>query len=129
MKWTKQVIQQYIDKGKQDQIYICIKEESKEGRTRQQEKTWYKLFNWISTHLWYNVEEVKSFLLAGTFGTHKMKLNTEGIEVPNESRTSQLTKEQGIFFIETILAFVKMKDIPIQITPREVQSLYDSFNN
>jgi hypothetical protein len=58
-----------------------------------------------------------------------MKLNTEEIEVPNESRTSQLTKEQGIFFIETILAFVKMKDIPIQITPREVQSLYDSFNN
>jgi len=128
MKWTKQIIQQYIDKGKQDQVYICVKEENKEWRTIAQNRTWYKLFNWISTHLWYNIEEVKSFLLAGTFGTHKMKLNTEEIEVPNESRTSKLTKEQWIFFIDTILKFVKLKDIPVEITPREIQSLYDSYN-
>lgn len=126
MKWNKEKITNYM---KDNQVYICVKEESKEGRTLQQNRTWYKLFNWISSHLWYNTDEVKSFLLAGTFGTHKMKLNTEEIEVPNESRTSMLTKEQGIFFIETILAFVKMKDIPINITPIEVQSLYDSFNN
>ena len=126
MKWNKEKITNYM---KDNQVYICVKEESKEWRTIQQNKVFYRLFNWISSHLWYNTDEVKSFLLAGTFGTHKMKLNTEEIEVPNESRTSQLTKEQGIFFIETILAFVKLKDIPIQITPIEVQSLYDSFNN
>ena len=128
MKWNAIKVMEYIDKGKEDQVYICVKEESKEGRTIAQNRTWYKLFNWISTHLWYNIEEVKSFLLAGTFGTHKMKLNTEEIEVPNESRTSNLTKEQWIFFIDTILKFVKLKDIPVEITPREISSLYDSYN-
>lgn len=129
MKGNAIEIMNYLDKWKEGQIYIIDKIESKTGRTRQQEKTWYKLFNAISTHLWYNVEEVKSFLLAGTFGTHTMKLNTEEIEVPNESRTSTLTKEQWIFFIDTILKFVKLKDIPVEITPLEVQSLYDSYKS
>jgi len=128
MKWNKTKIIDYLNKWKEGQEYICDKIESKAGRTRQQEKTYYKLINAISTHLWYNTEETKIFLLAGTFGTHKMKLHKEEIEVPNESRTSSLTKEQAIFFIDTILAFVKIKDIPVKITPREVQSLYDSYN-
>ena len=128
MKWKAEDVMIYMDKHKEDQVFICVKEESKAGRTIQQNRTWYKLFNWISSHLWYNVEEVKSFLLAWTFGTHKMKLNTEDIEVPNESRTSLLTKEQGIFFIDTILQFVKLKDIPVEITSAEVQSLYESYN-
>jgi len=120
---------EYIDKGKEDQVYICVKKESKEWRTIQQNRTWYKLFNSISSHLWYNVDEVKMFLLAGTFGTHKMKLNTEEIEVPNENKTSKLTKEQWIFFIDTILQFVKLKDIPVEITSAETQNLYNSYIN
>jgi len=129
MKWNKETIIDYLNKWKEGQEYICAKVESKEWRTIAQNRTWYKLFNWISTHLWYNTDEVKSFLLAGTFGTHKMKLNKEEIEVSNESRTSTLNKEQGIFFIETILAFVKLKEIPIEINSREIDSLYESFTN
>ena len=129
MKGTADQIRDFLEDRDEEIIRFIDKEKNKSSKTREQEKTWYKLFNWISTHLWYNTEEVKSFLLAGTFGTHKMKLNKEEIEVPNESRTSTLTKEQWIFFIETILVFVKAKDIPVQITSREIDSLYNSFNN
>ncbi len=128
MIWNKDEIIEFLQNKKEDERWFIDKEKNKSSHTRQQQKTWYKLFNWISTHLWYNVEEVKSFLLAGTFGTHTMQLNTEEIQVPNESRTSQLTKEQWIFFIDTILQFVKLKDIPVEITPREISSLYDSYN-
>ena len=127
MIWNKEEIIKFLETKKEDERWFIDKEKNKSSHTRQQQKTWYKLFNWISTHLWYNTEEVKSFLLAWTFGTHTMQLNTEEIQVPNESRTSQLTKEQWIFFIDTILAFVKLKDIPVEITPREISSLYDSY--
>ena len=50
------------------------------------------------------------------------------MEIPIISETHKLTKEQGIFLIDTLLTFVKLKNIPIEITPREIQSLYESYN-
>lgn len=129
MIWNKQEILEYLEKQKDaDQDFIIAKKESKEGRTLAQNKYWYKLFSEISKHLWYNVDEVKWYLLAWTFGTKKLKLHRVEIEIPVISRTRDLTKEQGIFFIETILKFIKLKNIPIQITNRELDSLYESYN-
>lgn len=127
MIWNKEKIIEYISKSKEEQIYIIDKKESKAWRTRQQEKTYYKILNAIANHLGYNIEEVKIYILSWCFGTHPLKLSKEYMEIPNISRTSILTKEQWIFFIDTLLAFVTIKDVPVQITSAEVQSLYDSY--
>ena len=116
IKDTKQVI-----------VYISDRE-TKEMKTRQQEKTYYKIMNAIATHLGYSVEEVKIYILSWCFWTHKIKLSKEEMEVPNISRTRDLTKEQAIFFIDTLLQFVKIKNVPVEITPIEIQSLYNSYN-
>ena len=116
IKDTKQVI-----------VYISDRE-TKEMKTRQQEKTYYKIMNAIATHLGYSVEEVKIYILSWCFWTHKIKLSKEEMEVPNISRTRDFTKEQAIFFIDTLLQFVKIKNVPVEITPIEVQSLYNSYN-
>ena len=130
MKWTKEVITNYM---KDNQVYICVKEESKEGRTRQQEKTWYKIFNAIAIHessKWetVNSQEVKMYMLWWCFWTHKLKLSKTEIELPNKSQTSKLTKEDWIFFIDALLLYCKVKKVPVKIESAEIQSLYDSYN-
>jgi hypothetical protein len=54
-------------------------------------------------------------------------MSKEEIEVPVISNTSDLTKEQGIFFIDTIIAFAKIKNVPVEITSAEIRNLYDSY--
>jgi hypothetical protein len=46
----------------------------------------------------------------------------------NKPKTSELTKEEWIFFIDSIIEFCKSNNIPVEITPRELTSLYESFN-
>lgn len=101
---------------------------TKKQKSRAQECTYYRILNAIANHLGYNIQEVKIYILSWCFGTHKITLSKETMEVPNISSTSSLTKEQAIFFIDTLLQFVKIKNVPVKITPREVQSLYDSYN-
>lgn len=133
-KWTPQElynnITEHLESLNPEKTYICYIEEkeSKESKTRQQEKTYYKILTAISKHLWYDMQEVKIYLLSGCFWTHKLKLSKTEIEVPNISQTSMLTKEQWIFFIDTILTFAKLKNVPIEITSAEMQNLFDSYN-
>ena len=128
MQWTKVEILEYLNKWKEDQIYIIDKKESKTWRTRRQEKTYYKILNAIANHLGYNIEEVKIYMLSWCFGTHPLKLSKEYMKIPNISRTSELTKTQWIFFIDTLLQFVEIKGVPVTITSAEVQNLYESYN-
>jgi hypothetical protein len=111
-----------------DEFYFFEDIDSKEKRTKAQNNWFYMLLSWISKHLGQPLQEVKIYLLSWCFGTHKLKLSKKEIEIPNISRTSDLTKENAIFFIDVILQFCKAKNIPITITPRQVQSLYDSYN-
>lgn len=120
----------FIWKKSDKNFHVLIStKETKEMKTRQQEKTYYKILTWISKHLWYKLQEVKIYVLSWCFWTHRLKLFDEEIEVPNISETRWFSKEQAIFFIDTLLQFVKDKNIPVEITPKEVQSLYDSYNN
>ena len=112
-----------------DEFYFFEKADTKEKRTLAQNRTLYKILNAISKHLWNPVQEVKIYMLSWCFWTHKIKLSKSEIEVPDISKTSELTKEQWIFFIDTILTFAKIKDVPIEITPREIESLYNSYKN
>jgi len=127
-KLTKQEIEkQLVFADDLDEFYFFKDTDTKEKRTLAQNRVFYRLFNWISKHLWYDTQEVKIYMLSGCFWTHKIKLSKTEMDIPNISHTSDLTKEQWIFFIETILTFVKMKNVPIEITPREIQSLFDSY--
>ena len=123
-------ITEHLESLNPEKSYICYIEEkeSKESRTLAQNRTYYKILTAISKHLWYSLQEVKIYLLSGCFWTHKLKLSKTEIEVPNISQTSMLTKEQWIFFIDTILTFAKLKNVPIEIESAEVKSLYDSYN-
>ena len=128
IKYTKKHIEaELVFADDLDEFYFFKDADTKEKRTLSQNRVFYRLFNWISKHLWYETQEVKIYMLSGCFWTHKIKLSKTEMDIPNISHTSDLTKEQWIFFIETILTFVKMKNVPIEITPREIQSLYDSY--
>lgn len=123
---TKEVIE-FLETQSKDVDWVIQKKETKQGRSLAQNRTWYKLFWAISKHLWYNVQEVKIYMLSWCFWTKKLKMSKEEIEVPVISNTSDLTKEQWIFFIDTIIAFAKIKNVPVEITSEEVRNLYDSY--
>ena len=130
MLHTKQDIEKMLVFAQDtDKFYFFEKADTKEKRTLAQNSTIYKILDAISKHLWSPVQEVKIYMLSWCFWTHKIKLSKNEIEVPNISNTSELTKEQWIFFIDTLLTFSRIKDVPIEITSNEIQSLYDSYNN
>jgi hypothetical protein len=93
----------------------------------QQNKVFYKLFTDIWNHLWETKEDVKQMMLAWVFGTREVTIWRITKEINIEKHTHKLTKEQWIKFIDTILAFCKKYDLPITITPIEIQSLYDNY--
>lgn len=129
MIWNKLQVIDYLNKEQWEfEYYLEELPLNKEWKSRQQEKTYYLILNWIAKHLWYSIEEVKIYMLSWTFWTKKLKLSKTEIEIPVISRTRDFTKEQAIFFIDVLLNFCKLKNIPIKITPRELQSLYESYN-
>ena len=117
----------YLKTQKEDTDWVFDKSTTKAGKTRQQEKTYYKLFWAISKHLWYNMQEVKIYMLSGCFWTKKLKLSKEEMEIPVISNTSDLTKEQWIFLIDTLIAFAKIKNVPVKIENAEIQNLYATY--
>ena len=122
-------ITEYLEKQKEDKelvVYIA-NSETKEIRTLQQNKTFYKLFTDIWNHLWEKKDDVKEMLLAWVFWTRLVKIWKIEKEVNIEKHTSELTKEQWIKFIDTILAFCEREKLPITITSREIESLYNSY--
>jgi len=118
---------EYLKTQSEEIDWVFDKINTKAGKTRQQEKTYYKLFGAISKHLWYSLDEVKIYVLSGCFWTKKLKMNREEIEIPVISRTRDLTKEQWIFLIDTLISFAKIKNVPVKITSAEIDSLYNSY--
>lgn len=121
---------EYLDELDQEKevIVVISDRQTKEIRTLSQNRTWYELFWWIAKYLWNDIQEVKIYFMIWCFGSKKLKLSKNEMEIPIISETHKLTKEQWIFLIDTLLTFVKIKDIPIKITPREIQNLYESYN-
>jgi len=119
----------WLEKNEDKEKVVCYisEKETKEIRTLAQNRTWYKLFTWIAKHLWYDLHEVKIYFMIWCFWSKKLKLSKNIMEIPVISETHKLTKEQWIFLIDTLLQFVKIKNIPIEIIPKEIQNLYDSY--
>jgi len=124
---NKEDIIEFVNNSKEKE-FIIEEVNSKKWRTLAQNRWIYLLLSWISKHLWEDIHTVKIYLLSWCFWTRKLKLSKTEIEVPNISKTSLLSKEQAIFFIETIIQFCKIKNIPVEITPLELQTLYNNYN-
>lgn len=120
----------YLDKyTKSENIIVYISEkETKEIRTLGQNNTFWKIFTEIWNHLWYSKEEIHDIMLWWVFGTYTVELWFIKKEMLNKPKTSKLNKEEWIKFIDEMIWFCKKHNIPIEITPREIQSLYESYN-
>ena len=133
-KWKPQEIFnkvcEYLEKQPEDKeiIVFISNKETKEIRTATQNSMFYWLFTEIWNHLWEKPDDVKMYFLAWCFWTKKIKISKQEMEINNICHTSELEKEQAIFFIDTILRFIEIKNIPCKYIPRELQSLYDSYN-
>lgn len=134
LNWNKEKIYNdvcnFLEKQKDDTNIFCYiwKKITKDMRTTAQRNTYYMLFSQIGNHLWLHKEAVKSFFLIGCFWISKLSLWDKVIEIPIISSTTELTKEQGMFLIDSILEFCKHRDVPIQFTPRELRSLIENHN-
>ncbi len=125
MKWNKEKIIEYM---KDDQEYICCKVESKEGRTIAQNRTYWKIFTGIGQKLWYSKEETKLNILTALFWTYEIKMFWEVHKIPHKTSTTQLSKDEAIHLIDSSLAYAKKIGAWIKIEPREITSLYNTYN-
>ena len=128
MEWTALEVIEYMDKSEETQVFICIKKESKKGRSINQNNTFYKLFTDIGNHLWETKDDVHDMMLWWIFWTKEVRIWIITREVNIEKHTSKLTKEQWIKFIDTMLAFAKRENMPITVDSAEIKSLYESYN-
>lgn len=124
---TNELIE-FLQKQKHNQEWIIQKTNSKKWRTLAQNKTFWKLFKDVGNHLWESKDDVHDMMLWWVFWTKEVTIWILTKEVLIEKHTSKLTKEKGIKFIDTMLAFCKKYNLPITITSREIESLYKSYN-
>ena len=129
MKWTKEVINEYMDNGKPEQEYICERTTTKAGRTLAQNRTWSKILTAIWQHKYWDLKKAKKITLIYCFWylTHEYMWKT--IFIPKETSTAELSKPDWIEYLTFLIDYCKDEKIAVQITPREITSLYDSFNN
>ena len=133
-KWLPQdiynTICEYLESLKQnEEIIVWInKKETRETRSLAQNNTFWKLFTEIWNKLWYKKEEIHDFMLWWVFWTYEVKIWPITKQMLNKPKTSELNKEEWIHFIDAILEFCKSNDIGVEITSKEIQSLYDSYN-
>ena len=135
LEWNKFVLLGLLTKlfkkhklSKQFVILVSTKE-TREMKSRQQEKTYYKIFDWIGKYLWYDKEIVKQNILKALFWTYEVKMFWEIHLVANISRTRDLKKDQARLLIDWSLEYAKKIGAWIDITPKEVKSLYDRIDS
>ena len=129
MKWTKEQILDFLEDRDEETIYIIEKSTTKAGRSLQQNKTFWKIFKAIGDKLWYSKEVVRTNILTALFWTYEVTMFWSTHLIANKSSTATLTKEEWIQVIDWALAYATKIDAWIQITSREIDSLYESFTN
>lgn len=127
MLWNKTQVIEYINKGKEWQRYIVCKEESKEWRTLAQNRTWWKLLTAIWVHKYWDTEDAKKYTLIFMFWHKENKYKWRTIYIPNETSTKALSKEKAIKYLDFLIEYCKEEKVPVVITPREIQDLYNYY--
>ena len=129
MKWTKEVIQEYMDNWKEEQEYICEKTTTKAGRSLAQNRTWSKILTAIWQHKYWTLAQAKKITLIYKFWYETQEYEWETVYIPNHASTAALSKVEGIEYLTFLIDYCKDEKVPVQITSREIDSLYNSFNN
>ena len=128
MIWTKTEAMEYIEKTSEKKEKFFVTEiETKKWKTEAQRKTYYRCFGMIWDHLWYSKEEIKQMFLKWCFGIRKMKMWKWEYEIANIWNTEELNIEQANFLIDVLTKTAETLWLWIIITPRERQSLFDSY--
>ena len=127
MRWNKKEIIEFLEKQKENISWDLYKTFTKEGISKAQKNTFELLFWIISKYQWYYRDEIKIFFLIWCFWQKPFKMWDKEIMIPTVWSTMNLSKEQWIFLIETILEYINIQNIPFTLTTRELQSLYDNF--
>jgi hypothetical protein len=128
MIWKAKDIQEYINKGKEEQIYICEKKETKAWRLLTQNRMFKWLFWEISKTLWINARDVQWFFMKALFWVKEIELFWQIQEIALINSTTELTKEEAIHLIDKILEFIQAHKINCKYTSREFESLIESYN-
>jgi len=125
---TKELIT-YLLTQDDDIEWIYEKKKSKPWRSLAQSRTFWKIFKGIWDKLWYSKEVVRTNILTALFWTYEVTMFWSTHLIANKSSTATLTKEEWIQVIDWALAYATKIDAWIQITSREIDSLYESFTN
>ena len=129
MKWTAEQIIDFVQNWKEEQEYICEKTTTKEGRTLAQNRTWSKILTAIWQHKYWDLAQAKKITLIYKFWYETQEYEWETVYIPNYTSTAALSKKEGIEYLTFLIDYCKDEEIPVQITPREINSLYESFSN
>ncbi len=124
---TKEAIE-YLENKKEEYEWEFYRSHTKAARSLAQNNTWYLLFSVISKYQWYPVDEIKLFFLMACFWEKELIMYWAKSRIPAVWHIHNLTKEQGIFLIDTVLEYIKKHDIPFTLQTKDLQSLYDSYN-
>ena len=106
---------------------LIYEKETKEIRTKIQNNMFHWLFWEISKHLWIHREDIKQSFLKWVFGTRKVKLWRLEFENAIKPHTSELTKEEAIFFIENIKIFIEKYWVPCKYTNLDFENLISTY--
>jgi hypothetical protein len=128
MIWIKKDILLFLEDKNESKIFEIKEKREKSIRSIRQNDTFYKLFTEIWKHLWYNKDEMHDILLWWVFGTYDIEIWPIKRQMLNKPETSKLTKEEWTLFITAIIEFCKKHNIPVEITSRELESLYNTYN-
>jgi len=120
----------YLDKQAEEQeiVVLISKKETKEMLLHTQRKMFRWLFREISKHLWEDPEQVKQNFLKWCFGVKEVKTWLLSFENAIKPTTSELTKKDAVFFIETIIKFIEKYWVPCKYTSADFNSLCESYN-
>jgi len=124
MIWNKNQITEYVFKGKEEQIYICYKKESKSWRTLGQNNFFYWLFSDIEKQSPFSSETIKQYILSRVFWKKEVYWEL----VNNKTQTSKLTTKEAADLINWIIIFCEENTLRMRYTSAEARSLYNSFN-
>ena len=133
IEWTPNEVYkqlaEYIEKHNQQTELVAYisKKETKEMLRHSQRKMFRWLFSEISKHLWEDSEDIKQNFLKWLFWTRKVKLWKLEFENAIKPTTSELTKEEAIYFINNIIKFIEKYGVPCKYTSLDFKNLIETY--
>lgn len=123
--WNKDIIEKALTFAGDEEYILLPLPLTKEKRTRSQECTYYRCFTLIWDKMWMSIGEVKMNCLKALFWVTETKFWGVTYENAIKPHTSELSKEEAILLIETLIEFWKKLKIKDMVTSREMLDLFN----